>query len=220
MKIISILFYFLIFYLDSATGQRRDTIYYDKNWKEVERKSYKFYRVAFQYNGIVQVTDYFKSGKVQMSGTYKSFKFDDPTGQFFYYSKNGHFYQQTIYEPLKYPAILSPFIDYLNLISPLPDSIHIKINYRKRGSIWGIGYILDPCCCRSRWLYLSNRGDLWFQISYLNTKFDGIYIEYNSNKISTTGQYVTGKKNGEWGYYNQDGTINKKVNYLNGKEIR
>lgn len=219
MKTIPILSLLLIFCSDYSAGQRRDTIYYDKNWKEIENKNYKFYRVAFQYEGIVQVTDYYKFGKIQMTGTYKTFNFKDPTGQFFYYKKNGYFDQQTIYEPFKYPDLLSPIHDYLNLISPLPDSFSIQISYRKRGSIWGIGYVSDSCSCRSRMLYMSNKGNLWFQMSYLNNKSDGRFIKYYSNKIGITGQFKTGKKNGEWVFYNQDGTVQRKENYLNGEKI-
>jgi hypothetical protein len=219
MKTITIAFQLLIICINSAFGQGRDTIYYDKNWKVTDNKKYEFYRVAFRYKGIIQVTDHYKSGKIQMTGTYKSSSFSEPTGQFFYYKKNGHFDHQTIYEPLKYHDLLSPYYDYLKLISPLPDTFHIEIDFRKGGSIWGIAYISDTCSCKSRWLYLSKEGDLWFQMSFLNHKSDGRYISYFGNKKAVTGQFKNGKKNGEWVFYKQDGTIRKKEDY-NGKKVR
>jgi hypothetical protein len=220
MKTISILCYLLTFCIDYTDGQRRDTVYYDKNWKVIETKNFEFYRVTFQDSGNVQVTDYYKSGKIQMTGTYKSFNFSDPTGQFSYYKKNGHLDYQVINDPFKYPNLLSPYLNYLKLLSPLPDSFSIEISYRPGGSIWGIGYVRDSCSCRSRRLYMSKKGNLWFQMSFLNNKKDGRYIQYTDNKKSITGQFKTGKKDGEWVFYNNDGSIKFKEYYLKGEKIR
>jgi len=220
MKTVLMLLSLLIFFLDYTAGQNRDTIYHDKNWDEINYKNFKFYRIAFQDRGVVHVNDYYKTGKIKMTGTYKSFNFQDKTGQFLYYKENGHFFRQDIYEPFKYPSLLSQFKDYLNLLSPMPDSINIVISYRKNGAIWGIGYVSDSCDNRSRWLYISKKGDLYFQMSFINNKKDGRFISYNSNKICTVGQFKNGQKNGEWVFYDLDGRIIKKTNYLYGKDIR
>jgi antitoxin component YwqK of YwqJK toxin-antitoxin module len=215
MKTISIISILIIFCIDYSAGQKRDTIYYDKNWVETKSKNFEFYRIAFLDRGLIRTTDYYKSGKIQMTGTYRSFNYKDPTGQFLYYKKNGHFESQTIYEPYKYPDLISPFKDYIGLISPLPDSFSIGISYRPNGSIWGIGYESDSCACKSRYIYLSAKGYLYFQMSYLNQKKDGRYIQYFANKKGIVGQFKAGKRTGEWIFYNRDGTIRKTINYDN-----
>lgn len=220
MRTISILIYLLFFCLDYSTGQRKDTVYLDKNRNETKSKNFKYYRIAIEDSGLIKVIDYYRSGKIHMTGTYKSINFNNPTGQFFNYKKNGHILQQIIYESFKYTGLLTQFKNYLNLISPLPDSNSIWINYRKGRTIWGIGYVSDSCSCKSRFLYLSKRGDLYFQMSFINNQSDGRYIHYYYNKVGINGQYKAGKKNGEWVFYDQDSRIYKKVNYLSGKVIQ
>jgi antitoxin component YwqK of YwqJK toxin-antitoxin module len=212
--------FLLIICRDYSSGQKIDTIYYDKNWKETGNKSYQFYRIASESNGIVKVTDYYKSGKIQMSGTYNSFAFDARKGVFIYYKKDGHINYKVIYEPINNSELLSPYTNYLNLISPLTKSYHVAIEYRNNGSIWGIGYVSDSCSCISRFLYMSNKGKLWFQMSFLYKTPDGPHIDYIKNKVYITGQYKRGKRIGEWVFYNRDGSVIKRKSYDNGKLLR
>ena len=53
------------------------TVYYDKDWKEIQEKEHaSYYRKAFVENNIWKVNDYYMSYKLQMTGTYPSKKFD------------------------------------------------------------------------------------------------------------------------------------------------
>ncbi|MCE1198028.1 MAG: hypothetical protein LWW85_03575 [Marinilabiliales bacterium] len=75
----------------SLQAQDTLTVYYDKDWKVISDRSIaSFYRKASKnHDKTWTVNDYFISGKLQMSGQFKSKKFDDKFGRFVYYFENG-----------------------------------------------------------------------------------------------------------------------------------
>jgi TonB family protein len=83
-----ILFFVINIYSQLIT----DTIFYDKNWQQSDFEKASYYRIVssdtsgkFQY----LVRDYYMSGCLQMSGTYKSISPDYKTGTFKYWYENG-----------------------------------------------------------------------------------------------------------------------------------
>jgi protein TonB len=80
---------FLIIY-SSAYTQAVDTIYFDKYWKKVSPTYYAFYRIITPVHSRFNVEDYYRSGALQMQGTYSSL---DPKevkeGHFTYYTEDG-----------------------------------------------------------------------------------------------------------------------------------
>jgi antitoxin component YwqK of YwqJK toxin-antitoxin module len=220
----TILVIFILNLYQFLNCQTVDTIYYDKDWNLTDKSNFEYYRIVTPYKGIMQVVDYYKTGRIQMTGTYKDLDFKYPTGQFFYYRKNGKYFHQVIYEPFNYQSILAPFADLLEIISPLPDSIRIDLYYFKNGKLVQIGYSDLKCSCTGRKLLLFLNGQLWEQKGYKNDKLDGPYISYFENKEIITGNYKVGKKDGEWIYYNygnnnNDRSIKKRVIYQNGRKI-
>ncbi len=70
----------------------QDTIYFDKNWEKTKQRKAKYYRVVEQNttNNNILVKDYFISGEIQMTGTYKTYALKDKDGIFTWYYKNGN----------------------------------------------------------------------------------------------------------------------------------
>lgn len=67
-----------------------DTTFFDKNWKRCFRDTSSFYRLVRKEGDAYKVTDYYASGKLQMTGTFSSP--DTPQiriGQFIYYYESG-----------------------------------------------------------------------------------------------------------------------------------
>jgi TonB family protein len=70
----------------------RDTVYFDRNWRQSSIENARYYRViSNDTSGKIQfiVKDYYISGPVQMAGTYKSINPDFKTGDFRYWYENG-----------------------------------------------------------------------------------------------------------------------------------
>lgn len=70
-----------------------DTMYFDQNWEQSSQKEAHYYRIistdstagSFRF----YVKDFYLSGQVQMTGTYKSIRPDNKDGTFVYYYDNG-----------------------------------------------------------------------------------------------------------------------------------
>jgi TonB family protein len=70
----------------------RDTMYFDRDWEQTTRSNASYYRIiTFADTGdfLFIVRDYYLSGRIQMSGTYRSIRPDYKTGVFTYYYENG-----------------------------------------------------------------------------------------------------------------------------------
>ena len=71
-------------------AQKIDTTFYDADWKETEKANHSFYRIMSKTDdGKLMATDYFKTGEVQMTGTYKSLSPEVKDGDFIWYHQNG-----------------------------------------------------------------------------------------------------------------------------------
>jgi TonB family protein len=70
-----------------------DTMYFNQNWEQSTKQDANYYRIvstdtssgSFRFF----VRDFYLSGQVQMTGTYKSIRPDNKDGQFIYYYENG-----------------------------------------------------------------------------------------------------------------------------------
>jgi len=83
-----------------AYGQQIDTVYYDADWKETNKQSSSYYRIAktIEPNKLYDIADYFNSGKIQMTGTCSSLSPEVKHGLFTWYHENGNKKSEVIYE--------------------------------------------------------------------------------------------------------------------------
>lgn len=68
-------------------------IYLDSLWNETTEANHKYYRIIKSYNldqESYKVSDYYKSGVLQMTGTSKNKDYLSKEGQFIYYYENGN----------------------------------------------------------------------------------------------------------------------------------
>ncbi|MBC7568085.1 MAG: energy transducer TonB [Pedobacter sp.] len=98
LRFIIFLVTLLTFSLQSYS-QKLDTLFYDVNWKETSKANSSFYRILTKIEeGKFSVTDYFKTGEVQMTGTLKSIAPNVNDGEFIWFYKNGMTQTITSYE--------------------------------------------------------------------------------------------------------------------------
>ncbi len=82
----------LIFAINIYSQLIKDTVFYDNNWQQSDPENASYYRiVSSDTSGKIQylVKDYYMSGHLQMTGTYRSISPDYKTGTFKYWYENG-----------------------------------------------------------------------------------------------------------------------------------
>jgi TonB family protein len=99
-NIISLILCFAgIGYLD---GQAlTDTMYFNNSWEQSTREEARYYRIInMDLSGdfMFHVTDYYLSGQVQMTGTYRSIRPDDREGTFIWFYPDGQKQQECQYK--------------------------------------------------------------------------------------------------------------------------
>jgi TonB family protein len=78
-----------------------DTMYFDNTWAQCAKEEAKYYRIikmGIDDDFLFHVTDYYLSGKEQMTGTYKSIRPDDREGVFTWYFPSGKKQQECEYK--------------------------------------------------------------------------------------------------------------------------
>ncbi|WP_316811667.1 energy transducer TonB [Pedobacter heparinus] len=80
-------------------GQKTDTAYFDAEWKPAAKSGSMFYRVTklVEESKKYDVTDYYASGVVQMTGTFSSLSPEIKDGVFTWYQA-GKKHNETVYE--------------------------------------------------------------------------------------------------------------------------
>lgn len=78
-----------------------DTMYFNNSWEQTSKEIAKYYRIITMDNSgdfLFHVTDYYLSGQVQMTGTYRSIRPDHREGKFTWYFQNGQKQQECEYK--------------------------------------------------------------------------------------------------------------------------
>jgi antitoxin component YwqK of YwqJK toxin-antitoxin module len=222
-KIIAILCTLFIS-VNICNSQKSDTTYFDKKSHFTTKENTFLYIISKQdiNTDIVKVAAYNKNGKILSTGGFKSYDIKnmkgENTGPFNYY-KNDRLESFELYEPSKYPEVLSSLSVILEKIPQQADSLFLEINYYKNGIIKSVGYRSTCCDLVGTWVYYSKNGKYMIVESYKNNVIDGLSTVYYLGKIIATGNYKNGKKDGEWYIYYADGTPLKTEFYLNGRKI-
>jgi antitoxin component YwqK of YwqJK toxin-antitoxin module len=205
---------------NAIIAQKMDSMYFDKNFNVTKSKNFEYYRLYASINGVVKVTDYYKNGKVQMTGGFKSIDFKERIGPFYFYDRKGHVEEIQIYEPSKYPQIVSEINNSGIKLAPVADSLIFLASFYKNGNIQDLGYGMNFCNVTGTWLFFESNGKLEEIINYRDNIRDGDYFHYFLNRIKIIGHYHDGKEDGAWEYYNYHGQLYLTNYYSNGEKIK
>jgi antitoxin component YwqK of YwqJK toxin-antitoxin module len=221
MKNIS--FYSIFFFLLAINVFSQDTIniYYDKEWKEIPNgNNASYYRKAFMdKNKVWVVYDYYISGKTQMTGSYKSKRFDVKQGHFIFYHENGQKMSEGNYLNNKVENEWSYWYENGQKKSEgkfLNDKNEGKWSYwYENGQKKSEGNFLSDKR-EGEWNFWNEKGELtdkeYYKYGQLNSA-EG-YFENGIRRYS--GKYLNGKQNGVWTYWNPEGGIALKGNFKYG----
>jgi uncharacterized protein len=195
------------------------TFYFDSKWKEISNKDEaEFYRKAFLVNDIWTVRDYYKSNKIQMTGTFKSKKLTIKNGHFVYYYENGQKQSEG---------------DFVNDVevgkwTSWFESGKLKSESTFPGnskSYWKYWYESGELKSAGKFLF-NNRDNVWNfwykngQLESIETFKNGfLTLEkyyYKNGQMNFTGRYLNGNRNGDWTFYDADGRIYYYGSYTNG----
>lgn len=222
-KIIAIPF-ILSISISICNSQIVDTTFFDKNANITSKENTSIYIISKHdiNTDIAEVTAYRKNGKVISTGSFKSYDIKnmkgDNTGPFNYY-KNNRLVRLELYEPSKYPEVLSSFSKTLEKIPQQADSLFLEVNYYKNGKIKSVGYRYSHCDIIGTWVFYSKDGKYMIVESYKNNVVEGLATVYYLGKVIKTGNYKDGIEDGEWYIYNDDGTLLRTEFYLDGQKI-
>lgn len=144
---------------DSISNQDllNKVVYLDEDWKEIPKGEHKYFRKfstsEYKYKGknLININDYYKNGKIQMTGYSTRIDTIDYIGLSTFYEPNGEIYRYTLYEYDDFKDDFPEMDEYASKIKPcdIPNkSLHIKffpkklrfIGYRnsdgKRIGVW------------------------------------------------------------------------------------
>lgn len=208
-------------YSEEIGRQIGEIIYYDENWNQTTVENNQFYRVftfsnlAINGEKLIKVTDYYKSGRLQMTAYICNADSLDFIGLKTYYKENGNIEGKDLVYYNKSIDAFPGMKDFASIIRPsIIDSIILSVNYRTTRS-FSIGYKNKNRERIGQWIFLSS-GGAFVTVEYKNDKLNGIYKSHNSSNIlRKRGVYKNDLREGLWEYYSKKGKLEKEVFYRN-----
>lgn len=196
------------------------TIYYDTNWIEIADKNEAVYfRKAFPDSDKTwKVRDYYKSNKIQMTGTYKSKKLTSRHGHFIYYHENGTVSSEGNYREDKLEGPWTYWYENGQKKSEgeykagLEEGIW-QYWYENGGKLSGGIYFKDEKI--GVWNYYYEEGQLKSTETFQKAGY-GLYEGFYENGVTNAkGNISAGRPQGIWTYWNIDGrkTLQGNFNY-------
>jgi len=73
----------------SSFAQQTDTVWFNHKWEKSPKEGSSYYRITSKNGDLFHVTDYYKNGQIQMTGTYLSMETETKNGAFKWYYQNG-----------------------------------------------------------------------------------------------------------------------------------
>jgi uncharacterized protein len=221
LKHMSVCTFFILAFIINLVAQDTITVYYDKDWKEIMNKDQaSFYRKAFQdSNKVWTANDYFISGKIQMTGTFRSKKMDVKQGHFIYYFENGQKLTEGNYVNNKAQDEWTTW--YEN------GQVNFRGNMVNDNLEGEWSYFFDNGKLKSRgklvsnkkegeWNFWDEKGNLQDKESYRSGLIMSAEGFYENGTRRYSGKFLNGKRNGSWTYWNFDGGIAYQGIYKNG----
>ena len=164
MNDILITFSLLAFTVTGIDGQDFiDTMYFDQDWQQSQPDKASYYRIirtSPDGNFLFRVEDYYLSGQIQMTGTYRSIRPDYKTGLFTYWYEKGNKQAECEYENNELNGYYNEWYE----------NGHQKSSqYFKKGQLNGT---------YQSW---NNDGTPKLNIQYIEGKKHGYFISYYAN---------------------------------------
>jgi uncharacterized protein len=195
MRVLSAFIFFCFLLINDIQGQDTITVFFDKDWKEVDNENLAVYfRKAYpDSNKMWTACDYYISKKIQMTGTYKSKRLNARQGHFIYFFENGQ-----------------------------KSSEGDIVNDRREG-LWNFWhengrkesdgkFIKDKK--EGIWVYYHDNGQKKAEGNFVADKHEGVWVYwFNSGEKKTEGKFLYGLKSGVWVYWYKNGQVSSEESF-------
>ncbi len=226
MRTILLLILFLPGILFSQENKYADIIYYDSNWNESSINNYTYYATFFEskikYNQafLVKVTDYYKSGEIQMTGYKSSPKSTERIGLFTFYNKNGKLKSKQLYHFNEMHEYFPEIKQYTALVEQCESTNkNFYVSFISKGHVKEAGYFDENNDPIGQWIEFNGK-NLYYIDEYKGnrcTRTERTYFE--KNKLWKVKHFEDGMKTGTWKYYDFSGNLKKEKIYVHDKLI-
>lgn len=227
----------LLFFTINSYCQIVDTVYFNKSWEPDSPKGYDYYRIIEKLDTVFKITDYYKSGVIQMTGfvdlhaDISNIVFIDKVGPFFWYDKHGRIKSKSVYRPLQFLVFESDSIIFVpNIDSTLINKFVYIEFYYKDGKLQSKGYSFEDCLPHFKWEFFDKKGQIKEIHHYNFGESDGTSQLFYNGKLAYEWNNSNDLKNGEEREYIKnelvrithyvDGIKIKKEKYKKGKIIK
>ena len=165
----------------------QDTLYFDAEWKPASKANFEYYQINAKNGDKWSRTDYFKSNKIQMRGTYSSLHPETEEGYFEWFHPNGKLRHKGNYTN---GLAIDEHLWYHD-----NGNLEAKEHY-KNGKLDGNYEEFHP------------NGALMNQSNFLEGVPNGwsIYYRDDGSKLME-GNIIQGNRNGEWKFYDETGKV-------------
>ncbi len=183
-----IVYLFTLFFLISLhLNSQNDTIWFDSNWKETNKKEASFFRPEIENKGDgFWIVDYYINGQKQMEGLSADPKKELYDGQVMWYFENGNTFQIVHYQ--------GGILNGSRKVYYNSGTIESEAMY-KAGRLNG------------KWKAYYEGGNIKETGSYESGEKEGFWKTFYANgKIDEEGKYVFDKKVDVWKTHYYDGT--------------
>ncbi len=188
----------LIFVSPELKSQDTATMYFDDQWQQCDKEHSSYYRKYYKTDSNNYFArDYYNSGQLQMTGTYKTKEMKVKHGHFVFYYSNGQKKGEGNYIDDKREGKWTFWWE----------------NGHKRSE----GEFFDGKR-NGKWVFWHENGQKKSEGEYLNGTQNGKWIFRWENGVKEAeGDYVNGKQNGKWIFWTEDSLTGGEGMYSDGK---
>jgi antitoxin component YwqK of YwqJK toxin-antitoxin module len=210
-------------------SQTDSIFYFNEYWEKTSKDSAEFYRIGRATYGIFhgKITNYYKSGRIQMTGNYMNGK---QNGEFIWYYENGKEKERVVYTHGE-STILSAF-DSTGKQTTINGYGYHELYYKNNIKKSVINYYNGNR--NGKYVKWYDNGNKSEEGEYVKGKFrlfnswskngepmvidgNGKYqLFYSNGQIHTVGNYKNQRRNGLWKSYYINGKLMEKGSYVDG----
>jgi uncharacterized protein len=201
MRLILLKFAFILASFNCVMSQDTITLYYNNKWTEIPDKNQAtFYRKAFlDSNKVWTAHDYYISNKIQMTGTFKSKKFNTKQGHFIYFYENGRKESEGEYVNNKNEG----FWNYWHENGQKKSEGKFKNDLRQ-----------------DKWTYWHENGQRKSEGLYIDDKAEDKWeYWFDSGEKQSEGKFFHGRRDDIWNYFYKTGKLETAEKYKDGQLI-
>lgn len=213
--------------MNGTAQSTNDTVWYNAAWKACGRDTASYFRAGTVFrNGLYYVTDRYRGGQIQMTGTFIKINPEVREGLFLFYDSTGHVHEKDFYVQGKLQGELTFYFTGTK-------TLKTRYNY-KDGKLEGIAHFYDSLGYLKEnvhfkqgkpdgeaWIYFAGTNKIKRHARYSMGELDGtaIYFDSITNNIRAQINWKQGKATGTSKWYTATGKLVRTVVFKPGRPL-